>query len=483
MKLHELAHVLKDVNPERSMPHPEVVIRGISYKSQEVEEGYLFVAIKGHKQNGHHYIDEAIENGACAVIGEEVERGLEVPYFQVENSRKALSLISDHYYHFPTADKILIGVTGTNGKTTTGSLIRNILEDNGWSCAFFGSTNNVINGEVYTTGNTTPTLLEINRRLYGSNDDVVVIEVSSHALTQHRVEGVAFDYALFTNLSHDHLDYHGSMENYFQAKKKLFGMLKKSGKAIINTDNHWGALLAEQLRGQGQPVISIGEKDMDDVKVDRYTSNPNSLLLKDGDGTLSMRPSLYGLHNMYNIAMAYATVVQIGVKAEDAVFSIERFEGVEGRFTVMELKSGTAVAIDYSHTPDALFHCLNTTRELCAGKLIHLFGFRGDRDGSKRKEMISISSELSDQYILTSDDLNSVTSEEMKDILIDLQEKYGNRNGRVILDRTRAIEEALASTGENDWVLITGKGHETYQQSYHYPVENDGEAVSFLDEK
>ncbi|SIS58987.1 UDP-N-acetylmuramoyl-L-alanyl-D-glutamate--2,6-diaminopimelate ligase [Salimicrobium flavidum] len=480
MKLHELGHILDIEMEAGSLINTETWITGISYRSQEVKEGYLFVAIKGHQKDGHQYITQAIENGACAVIGEEENLDIPVPYFCVGNSRRALSLVSDHYYNFPTHDKIIIGVTGTNGKTTTSSLLRNILEENGFSCALFGSTKNIINGVSYTTVNTTPTLLEINRLLAGSEDEVLIIEVSSHALTQHRVDGILFDYALFTNLSHDHLDYHGSMENYFSAKKKLFSMLKKNGKAIVNTDDYWGEILADELSAQGIPAITVGENKQSDVKLERYTFEPRKLLLKDREEIIPVKPFIYGYHNMYNIAMAYGTARQIGVDMEATIRSIEQFKGVEGRFTVIFTHRGSKVAIDYAHTPDALFHCLNTVREQCDGKLIHLFGFRGDRDSTKREEMISISSELSDQYILTFDDLNSVSSEVMKNTLVEIQEKYGYHNGRVIMDRTKAIEDAVASAREKDWIVITGKGLEKYQQKYQHPVQNDEEAVLFL---
>lgn len=477
MELHQLGNILES---ESNSTHPNTTIRGISSNSQEIKEGYLFFAIKGYQQDGHRYIEQAIENGACAVIGEKTITDLSVPYFQVKNSRSALSLISNHFYNFPTHNKILIGVTGTNGKTSTSYLVRQILDDNGYSCAFFGTTKNIINGEVFPTVNTTPNLVEINRLLAGSTDDVVVIEVSSHALTQHRVDGVSFDYALFTNLSHDHLDYHGSMEEYFQAKRKLFEMLKDDGKAVINTDDEWGEKLASQLKDEDIHTIAVGENEHSDVKLASYTSNPPSLLLKEKDKSITISPSIYGLHNMYNIAMAYGTAKQVGVDTKGAVSSIERFKGVEGRFTRIELNTGASLVVDYAHTPHALISSLNTAREMCEGKIIHLFGFRGDRDPSKRRDMVSISSEMSDHYILTYDDLNSVSPEEMNNTLISFQEQYGNDKGNVISDRTLAIEEAIKIAGKGDCIIITGKGHEKYQQQYHHPVTSDEEAARYL---
>ncbi|TGB01079.1 UDP-N-acetylmuramoyl-L-alanyl-D-glutamate--2,6-diaminopimelate ligase [Halobacillus salinus] len=480
MELIELANIL-DFEQEGTLgDFPDTIVKGLSYRSQDVQEGYIFVAIKGYHQDGHNYIEHAIENGACAVVGEKPITGLKVPYIQVDNSRKALGLISDHFYDYPTHNKTLIGITGTNGKTTTSFLLRHILEGNGYSCALFGSTKNIVNGESFATANTTPNLLEINRLLSKSDDDVVVMEVSSHALTQYRVEGITFDYALFTNLSHDHLDYHDSMEDYFEAKRKLFDMLKAEGQAVINTDDYWGEQLASQLESQAVSTVSIGENAASDVRIAEYTSTPRQLLLTEKHERVSIEPKLYGLHNMYNIAMAYGTARQIGVDSRGAVESIESFDGVEGRFNRIELESGVTCIVDYAHTPDALFHSLNAARELCEGDLIHLFGFRGDRDPSKRGEMISISSELSDRYILTFDDLNSVSPSEMEESLIRLQETYGNEKAKVITDRTLAIAEAIKTAEKGDCILITGKGLEKYQQDYHHPVHNDKEAVLYL---
>ncbi|QSS98777.1 UDP-N-acetylmuramoyl-L-alanyl-D-glutamate--2,6-diaminopimelate ligase [Pontibacillus sp. ALD_SL1] len=480
MELHELDNILKTVESESKSVRPKTLIKGISCNSQDIQEGFLFIAIKGYQQDGHRFISKAIENGACGVIGEKKITDLSVPYFQVDNSRNALSTISNHFYNFPTNGKIVIGVTGTNGKTSTSYLLRQILEGNGFSCALFGSTKNIINGKNYPTVNTTPNLLEINRLLAGSKDDVVIIEVSSHALTQHRVEGIYFDYALFTNLSQDHLDYHGSMEEYFQAKRKLFEMLKDEGKAIINTDDLWGEQLARQLEDKNIPTLAIGENEKSDVKLASYTTNPPSLLLKENNENISIRPSLYGLHNMYNIAMAYGTAKQIGVDTKGAISAIQHFQGIEGRFALTELSNGATLVVDYAHTPHALLNCLNTVRENSEGKLIHIFGFRGDRDPGKRKDMVSISSEMSDRYILTFDDLNSVSPEEMNNTLISYQERYGNDKGIVITDRTLAIEKAVKMAEMGDWIVITGKGHEKYQQHYHYPVNNDEEAAIYL---
>ncbi|WP_102336305.1 UDP-N-acetylmuramoyl-L-alanyl-D-glutamate--2,6-diaminopimelate ligase [Salimicrobium jeotgali] len=481
MKFDRINHILKEEAVALPDGLPNVTIKGITYNSQEVKDGYLFFAIEGYQRDGHDYIQDAVGKGAAAVVGEQGDVEVSVPYIQVADGRRALSVISDYYYGFPAADKTVIGVTGTNGKTTTGHLLKSMFEESGVSCALFGSTGNIVNKEKHPAGNTTPTLLEINRLLAVSDDEVVIVEVSSHALTQHRVEGLVFDYALFTNLTHDHLDYHGSMENYFAAKKKLFRMLTKKGQAVINTQNEWGEKLAGELRKENTSVVSVDAGEDSDVYISEYDDGAGELLLRHNGKEIFLEPSIAGIHNMYNIAMAYGTVKLMGARDEAVARAVTGFKGVEGRFSVHYLSGDRTVAIDYAHTPDALYHSLDTVRSQCTGKFIHLFGFRGDRDEEKREEMITVSARMSDQYILTLDDLNSVSKEEMEKTLYEIQRRYGRGNGEVIPDRTLAIEEALRRSGEKDWVVITGKGEESYQQEYHYPAPTDSETVFYLE--
>ncbi|MGP4070426.1 UDP-N-acetylmuramoyl-L-alanyl-D-glutamate--2,6-diaminopimelate ligase [Halobacillus sp. B29] len=480
MKLQELVYELEskseviNKNVDETLP-----ISGLADNTSQIEEGYLFIAIKGFMKDGHTYIDEAIQKGASVIIGEADIQNPDVPYVQVKNARKTLGIISSKYYDYPSRNKTLIGVTGTNGKTTTSYLVKHILASMGNSCALFGSIHNIINGVDYPSQHTTPNSLEINRMLAESRDDVVVMEVTSHALTQYRVEGLAYDLALFTNLSHDHLDYHDSMEEYFEAKKMLFDLLKSDGKAVINTDDSWGQQLADILQEEGTSTYRIGEMSGSDFRIVESNFNPPRVKIQEKNEVTAIDSNMYGIHNMYNVTMAYAAAKVLGWNQEEILSSIQDFEGVKGRFQIIT-RHDVNFVIDYAHTPDAIFHCLNTARQGGAEKVIHVFGFRGDRDRTKRREMMAITSELSDHYILTFDDLNSVSKEEMEKELQQLQKEHGNEKGRIVTDRTKAIKQAMELAEAGDWILITGKGNEAYQQRYELPAESDEEMINSL---
>ncbi|WP_036818845.1 UDP-N-acetylmuramoyl-L-alanyl-D-glutamate--2,6-diaminopimelate ligase [Pontibacillus yanchengensis] len=480
MTIQELLHELQtELESYQLYGKEDTPIYGIEDDSRNVKEGYVFVAIQGYSRDGHDYIDEALQNGACAIIVDKEVPSYSVPYFNVKNSRKALGVISKSFYHSPSKDKMLIGITGTNGKTTTSYLLKQVIEANGQSCSLIGTTQNIINGEVSPSINTTPNSLGLNKLLTESNDQVVIMEVSSHALTQYRVEGMEFDYALFTNLSQDHLDYHASMEEYFEAKSMLFGMLKENGKAVVNIDDGWGEQLAHNLQSKVS-LYTIGKDEQSDFRMNPKSMSPPSLEVQAGSHTITISPELKGLYNMYNVTMAFATAQLIGIDPDTIKKSLEAFAGVEGRFQVYKQQGGATAVIDYAHTPDAIFHCLTTVREQGARNIIHVFGFRGDRDPTKRASMLSTSSELSDSYILTFDNLNTVSSNNMKDTLLHLQNEHGNEKGTVIPDRTLAIKQALEWAGEEDWVVITGKGNEKYQQEYELQTSSDPDTVSLL---
>lgn len=481
MKLQDLLHELQLYEEIETIHINDYrPVRGLKDNSSDIEEDDLFVAIKGYHKDGHSYIDQAIEKGACVVVGEEDVKDIAVPYIQVYNSRKALGILSRKFYDFPFKDKLLIGITGTNGKTTTSYLLKHFLESEGRSCSLFGSIQNLVNGVVYPASNTTPNSLEMNKWLAESEDDVVIMEVSSHALTQYRVEGLLFDYAIFTNLTHDHLDYHSSMEEYFEAKKRLFGMLKKDGTAIINADDFWGGHLSKLLKKQQVPTYTIATNGEGNLNIVDYDMDPPRVVFKEGKTSLPIDFQMYGLHNIYNLAMAFATAKNIGVDTEVMAASITDFEGVKGRFQVFKQKNGVTFVVDYAHTPDAVFHCLKTAKECGAKRIYHVFGFRGDRDPTKRREMISISSEWSDTYILTFDDLNSASPDEMAKALEELQHEYGNEKGVIVTDRTLAIKRALEFASEGDWILITGKGNESYQQTYSTSTTSDEETARYF---
>ncbi|MFC2949822.1 UDP-N-acetylmuramoyl-L-alanyl-D-glutamate--2,6-diaminopimelate ligase [Virgibacillus sediminis] len=479
MKLTQLLNGLEKKN-QISVDTEQLKIKGLADSSADVAANYIFVAISGFRSDGHDFINDAIDKGACLIIGEQGLSGLPVPYIQVENSRKALGILAKNFYGDPAEKKWMIGVTGTNGKTTTSYLLKHILEDNGHSCAVIGTIQNIINGEARKSSNTTPSSLEMHRMLAESRDDTAIVEVSSHGLSQFRVEGVQFDLCLFTNLHPEHLDYHRTMDNYFQAKKSLFDHLKVNGCAIVNTDNEWGSKLANLLEEQGKTVYATGKSAQSSIRIHGFNTDASTITLEENGKTDLICSPILGVHNMYNTISAYTAAILSGISKEDVRESLLRFDGIDGRFEINTLPEGQKIIIDYAHTPDAIDNCLNTAKDCGAKRIIHVFGFRGDRDISKREEMLRLSASLSDQYVLTLDDLNSVSYNEMVDTLRQLQSDQGNQKGTVLPDRTLAIKQAIEQSEPGDWVIITGKGHEAYQQSYSMNTTSDKETVCHI---
>ncbi|MDN7240765.1 UDP-N-acetylmuramoyl-L-alanyl-D-glutamate--2,6-diaminopimelate ligase [Planococcus sp. N028] len=455
-------------------------VLGIAENSLLVEPGFLFIAVKGHGRDGHHFIEQAVENGASIIIGELDRIDVPVPYIQVQDSRKAVGRIANKFYHNPSKDKLMIGITGTNGKTTTSYMLKHIFESNGKSCAVIGTIQNIVNGKTIKSTNTTPSSLVAHQLLAASTDDVVIMEVSSHGLVQHRIAGIEFDFCLFTNLHHEHLDYHGTLSNYFQAKALLFQHLKPTGQAIVSTDTVWGLKLADMLKSKGIPTREVGQTTENDSQ--RVIFNPENStieLLKEGEA-FTVPSSLAGLHNLYNALLAYATAEASGINKNRIADSLADFKGVAGRLELFKMHNGATVIIDYAHTPDAILHVLTTAKQLGAKKVVHIFGFRGNRDISKRKDMLFVSSDLSDQYILTLDDLNSVSCADMLSELTLLNDSYGNEKGLIVPDRTLAIKLAMEYSQSNDYIVITGKGHETYQQPFQLSTPSDQETVNYI---
>lgn len=479
MKLHQLLYNL-NMKTGLSPDLANMNIHGVADNSMDVKEGHVFVAIRGFDSDGHEFIENAIKKGASLVIGERDLKNLSVPYIQVASSRKALGIIAKNFYGNPAKHKLVIGITGTNGKTTTSYMLKHILESNGKSCSVIGTIHNIINGEKIPSFNTTPSSLVLHKLLNSSNDEVVIVEISSHGLSQHRIEGIRFDYCLFTNLHHEHLDYHGSMENYFEAKLMLFEKLKTTGTAVINTDDSWGEKLAAILLNEGKKVYRVGKARNSQLRIADFDLRSSTAAIEESNEFSTVFSSMDGIHNMYNTLMAFGTAALMGIGKEHILQSLPHFKGVEGRFEISKQANGSTVIVDYAHTPDAIFHCLTTAQQSGAKRIIHVFGFRGNRDSSKRQEMLSITAELSDQYILTLDDLNSVPASEMVESFIHLNDTYGNEKGIIIQDRTLAIKKAMTESQPGDWILITGKGHEQYQQSYQLPTKSDRDTVQYL---
>lgn len=478
----ELQSILYNVDIKNTLPKEllTIDIQGIADNSADVHPNFLFVAISGYQADGHQYIEDAIKKGATAVIGEKDIVNLSIPYIKIENSRKTLGILAKNFYQHPAKNKIMIGITGTNGKTTTSYLLKHLIESSGKSCALIGTIQTIINGNAVNSTNTTPSALALHRMLAASQDEIVIMEVSSHGLTQYRIEGVTFDFCLFTNLYHDHLDYHETMENYFAAKMKLFDYLNDNGAAIINTDNPWGEKLAKALKTKEKTVYTIGQMDQCHAQILDFRNEKSMITLSCEQQIQLTYSPLAGIHNMYNTVMAYITAKQLNFNETDLQKSLHHFKGIQGRFEKIINTNGATVVIDYAHTSDAIEHCLHTAKQHGAKKITHILGFRGDRDKDKRKSMLSVTCEMSDEYILTFDDLNSVSPASMMDTLLELHETHGNKKGAIISDRTIAIQQAIENSNHDDWILITGKGHEKYEQQFLLQTKSDKETVMFL---
>lgn len=446
-----LQELLRDFTTQ---PIPDCEITGLETTSSRIKEGFLFFAIEGHRADGHTYIAQAVEAGAVAVIGTRTVIEATVPYLVVEDIRYVLAHVAKRFYQNPSASKCMIGITGTNGKTTTSFMLKEMLEASGLRCSLFGTVKYEINGEDFASLNTTPDSLQLQQYIHRSQDDVVIMEVSSHGIDQQRIEGLEFDYAFFTNLDHDHLDYHETMEAYFEVKARLFNQLKPGGKAVINTQNPWGAQLAERLEAQGIEILNV----------------PHANLLEERAETTF--PTIKGMHNRFNAAMAWVVAEDMMCTRQVLIQGLHSFKGVPGRFQLYPLTTGATVVIDYAHTAEAFEFLLQTAREEGARRIFHVFGFRGNRDRTKRQKMLDVSTRLSDVVILTVDDLNGLSIEEL---LAEYDEL--NYSGTVIPDRTEAIHAALHQASSGDWVIITGRGVEPYKKIYRHATTTDDETV------
>lgn len=459
----------------RKPKQQDIVIKGIAFNSSKIENSYLFIAIPGNHTDGHIFIQDAIKNGATAIIGEKEMESFNVPYFRVENARKALAILAKTFYQNPTKNKIMIGITGTNGKTTTSFMLKHILETQGISCALFGSVSTVINGIEKPSSHTTLDALTIHQLLSGSNDQFAILEVSSHGLIQHRVEGIEFDYCIFTNIEQEHLDYHRNMKSYFEAKQSLFTHLKTKGVTVVNSFSEWGERLSAYVKSIEKQVIKVnGYRPTYFIKGEELSRNS----ISDAKG-FPLTTCMKGKHNIENAALAFSTAVSLGISAPAIVDALVAFKGVPGRFQLFSHPTGATFVIDYAHTANAFYHILETAKSYEPRKIIHIFGFRGNRDIQKRKKMIEISLMNCDSCILTFDDLNDVSSEQM---IYELKSLSQHEKCIIIPDRTLAIKQAWAQAQNQDWIMITGKGDELYQQKYSLPSTSDLCTLHYLND-
>ncbi len=455
------------------------VITGITSHSKKVKPGYLFFAISGVQADGHQYIQEAFENGAAAVIGEYDEDIGPGHYFYAKDTKQLLSLAASYFYNEPYKKHKMTGITGTNGKTTTSFLLQHILVSHGNSAALFGTVYHFINSKKVKSSHTTPDPVTLQQMLHESNDDAVVMEVSSHGLEQKRIEGITYDQAIFLNLTHDHLDYHGTMESYYLCKAKLFSYLKNKGTAIICSEGHYGQRLTKELNlNDDLQVWTYGKRKTDNFYVEDVGRNSFNLVHETLQVTVPL--PLPGDYNALNTTAAIAAALDYGIPIKSSVEYLKSFEGIPGRFEETTLHNGTEVIVDYAHTPDGVSQVLEAASKKAGNRpLFHVFGFRGNRDLTKRTEMISISTEYTTRTILTVDDLNGVDRDQL---IQETQEAIpkASRMPDIIPDRTEAIFFALKEAPENSVVIITGKGPEKYKETYTHHSDSDLKTVELF---
>jgi len=441
----------------------EAEIRAITCDSRAVSAGSVFVAVPGTKLDGNAFIDEAIRRGASAIISEKVITCCPVPVIRVDNARDALSELAIRFHGDPTSRMNVVGVTGTNGKTTTTYVLRSIFEAAGEKAGLMGTISHAIGNRLLPSDNTTPGADQL-QRLFGemvtAGCKSAAMEVSSHSLDQGRVRGVRFAAGIFTNLTRDHMDYHPTMEHYRDAKGRLFEQIPAKGIVALNADDDVSAHYAANTDAH---VVYYGLKRKSEVsaQVELGTFNGTRLRLKLGTEDVMVHTRLIGTHNVYNILGAAACTWAMGYDLDHIKAGIENLTAVPGRLEPVEAGQDYSVLVDYAHTDDALRNVLNCLRPLVRGRLVVVFGCGGDRDRGKRPKMGRVASEMADKVFLTSD---NPRSESPTAILSDVVD--GIRKGAdytVEPDRRAAIKLALQCAQKDDVVLIAGKGHETYQ--------------------
>ena len=462
-------------------------VAGLVDDSREVRAGFVFVAVRGGGVDGHDFIDKAIESGAGAVVAERpapANLSENVSWVMVPSTRIALSILADFWNGSPSQDLRVVGVTGTNGKTTTAFLLHGIMQRVLHRVGLVGTVH-FHNGDKQTKAtHTTPGAVEMQSLLGEMRDNgcqAVAMEVSSHAIEQGRTSGVAFDTAVFTNLTQDHLDYHGTMERYFKSKKALFEQLAahprgKKPIAVINLDDRYGELLAEEF-AEKLKVVTYGfgiDCDFRAGNVKRHRDGVEYPLTANGNSYLVRLP-LIGRFNIYNSLAALAAAASVRVPLREAVAALAETPQVPGRLELVGIAEGVTVYVDYAHTPDALENACMTIKETEPKRLVTVFGCGGDRDKEKRPKMARVASTLSNWCILTSD---NPRSEDPESIIRDAQAGMVGKAHEVVVDRGEAIRHVVVDAWKGDVVIIAGKGHEDYQQFADKTISFDDRNVA-----
>jgi UDP-N-acetylmuramoyl-L-alanyl-D-glutamate--2,6-diaminopimelate ligase len=462
MKLEDL---LKKIQVIRIIGPHEIDITGVHIDSRRVKHGHLFMAMKGTLTDGHAYIPAAIQNGATAVLCEEIpgEKEENITYIQVSDSEDAVGKIATTFYGDPTSTIELVGVTGTNGKTTIATLLYEMFRKFGYKTGLISTVCNYVNGEAIPTEHTTPDPITLNSLLGRMADEgckYVFMEVSSHAIDQKRISGLKFAGGIFTNLTRDHLDYHKTVEHYLKAKKKFFDELPKKAFSLTNLDDKNGLVMTQNTRSK---VYTYSLRSLSDFKGRILESHFDGMLLDFNNKELFVR--FIGRFNASNLLAVFGTAVLLGKTEEEVLIALSTLHPVAGRFDSMRSPGGYTAIVDYAHTPDALVNVLNAIHEVLEGKgkVITVVGAGGNRDKGKRPIMAKESARLSDRVIITSD---NPRFEEPMDIINDMLAGLDAEDCKrtiTIVDRKEAIRTACMLAEPGDVILVAGKGHENYQ--------------------
>ena len=464
MKL--LRDILYKVSLEEVIGQTNMAITSIAFDSRKVEPHGLFVAVSGTQVDGHDFIETAVEKGAIAIVCEHLPEAIkdEVTYLKVNNSHEALGYLAANFYDNPSSEIKLIGVTGTNGKTTVTTLLYKLFQNLDKKSGLLSTVKIMVGKDQFKATHTTPDQLTINkylRQMVDAGCKFAFMEVSSHGIDQERIAGLTFAGAVFTNITHDHLDYHKTFKNYIRTKKRLFDGLPKQAFALLNADDKHHVVMTEHTKAK---VYTFGLRNPADFKAKLIENQLDGMLLK--INAHEFWTKLIGKFNAYNISAVYAVANLLDIDSLQVLTILSTMDSVEGRFQYMRAKDGTIDIVDYAHTPDALQNVLDTILDVNNGQaqVITVVGCGGDRDKTKRPEMAKIAARLSDKVLLTSD---NPRTEDPNAILDDMEaglDPTQKAKSLRITDRAQAIKAACQLAQKGDIILVAGKGHETYQE-------------------
>lgn len=461
-----LKDILYNVALQSVQGTTDVRINSIQYDSRKVDKNDVFIAIKGMHSDGHLFIEKAIENGASVIVAEFLPENKikNITYVEVESSSLALAFMAANFYQHPSENLKLIGITGTNGKTTVASLLYNLFKAAGYKVGLISTVKIMVGDTSFSTSHTTPDSLVINSYLKQMNAigvEFCFMEVSSHGIHQHRSAGLTFEGGIFTNLSHDHLDYHSSFAEYRDVKKSFFDGLPKTAFALTNVDDKNGQIMLQNTKAK---TYNYALKSYADYRTQILENHFKGLLLKINDNEIWVK--LIGSFNAYNLTAVFACADILGLEKDELLRLMSTLENVSGRFEYFVTTNNITVVIDYAHTPDALKNVLHTINDIRTKNelLISVVGCGGDRDKTKRPKMGHIASALSSKVIFTSD---NPRSENPESIISEMEQGIEPQNSMKVMaitNRKQAIKAACQLANANDIILVAGKGHETYQE-------------------